>query len=193
MSFVVAVALLTGCAAHAESLEDGYVAWNEGDYSTALNEWLPLAQAGDVDAQSALGFMYYNGQGMQPDFSQAFAWYRRAAAQGSALAQNNLALMYANGNGVKRNDVRALMWFNLAAITIESDEARNAAMQNRDNFAKQVLHLNRSNAPRRWPGAASRRNSRTAIDSRFLNSSFPRKRESRTTADWFPAFAGMTQ
>lgn len=138
MSFVVAVALLVGRAAHAESLEDGYAAWNEGDYPTALNEWLPLAQAGDVDAQSALGFMYYNGQGVQPDFPQAFVWYRRAAAQGSALAQNNLALMYANGNGVKRDDVRALMWFNLAAITMESEDARNAAMQNRDNFAKQV-------------------------------------------------------
>jgi TPR repeat protein len=132
------VCSLAAPGSHAESLEDGYAAWNEGDYQTALNEWLPLAQSGDVDAQSALGFMYYNGQGVQQDYPQAFAWYRRAAAQGSALAQNNLALMYANGNGVKRDDVRALMWFNLAAVTMESDEARNAATANRDNFAKQL-------------------------------------------------------
>lgn len=138
VSAVFMACLSLGLGARAESLEDGYAAWNEGDYSTALNEWLPLAQSGDVDAQSALGFMYYNGQGVQPDFPQAFAWYRRAAAQGSALAQNNLALMYANGNGVKRDDVRALMWFNLAAITMESEDARNAAMRNRDNFAKQI-------------------------------------------------------
>lgn len=137
-SIVFVCCLLIGFGVRAESLEDGYVAWNEGDYDTALSEWLPLAQAGDVDAQSALGFMYYNGQGVSRDFPQAFVWYRRAAAQGSALAQNNLALMYANGNGVKRDDARALMWFNLAAVTMESETARNAAMENRDSFAKQI-------------------------------------------------------
>jgi len=137
-SIIFVVCVLVGFGVRADSLEDGYAAWNEGDYSTALDEWLPLAQSGDVDAQSALGFMYYNGQGVQRDYPQAFAWYRLAARQGSALAQNNLALMYANGNGVKRDDVRALMWFNIAAVTMESDEARNTAMKNRDDFANQI-------------------------------------------------------
>ena len=137
-SIIFVVCLVLGLGARAESLEDGYTAWNEGDYSTALDEWLPLAQAGDVDAQGALGFMYYNGQGVPLDYQQAFVWYRRAAAQGSALAQNNLAIMYANGNGVQRDDARALMWFNLAAIAMESETARNSAMENRDTFAKHI-------------------------------------------------------
>jgi len=122
----------------AQSLEDGFSAWSEGDYSTALREWQPLAEAGDVDAQSAIGFMYFNGQGVEQDYLQAFAWYRRAARQGNALAQNNLALMYANGNGVQRDDVRALMWFTLAAANMESDKARTQAAANRDQLARQM-------------------------------------------------------
>jgi TPR repeat protein len=136
--FVVVAGLLMSPEVFAESLEDGYAAWNDGDYSTALREWQPLAEEGDVDAQSAVGFMYFNGQGVQQDYVQAAAWYRRAARQGNALAQNNLALMYANGNGIRRDDVRALMWFTLAAESMESDAARTQAAANRDRLAGQM-------------------------------------------------------
>jgi TPR repeat protein len=34
--------------------------------------------------------MYYQGHGVQKDYSQALFWYRRAAEQGNVAAQNNL-------------------------------------------------------------------------------------------------------
>jgi hypothetical protein len=39
--------------------EEGVRAYKSADYATAVREWLPLAQQGDVRAQTALGFMYY--------------------------------------------------------------------------------------------------------------------------------------
>ena len=38
---------------------EGLAAYNAGDYATALQEWTPLAEAGDVAAQYNLGLMYY--------------------------------------------------------------------------------------------------------------------------------------
>ena len=57
------------------------------------------AEAGDAEAQYALGVMYANGQGVPQDDTEAGRWYRLAADQGLAEAQYNLGVMYANGNG----------------------------------------------------------------------------------------------
>ena len=40
------------------SYEDGAAAYNEGDYATAKRLWLPLAEAGNADAQTMLGIIY---------------------------------------------------------------------------------------------------------------------------------------
>jgi TPR repeat protein len=66
-------------------------------------------------AQTSLGAMYANGQGVPKDDAQAVKWYRLAADQGDASAQTSLGAMYANGIGVPRDDVLAYMWSNLGA------------------------------------------------------------------------------
>jgi predicted aspartyl protease len=62
--------------------------------------WRPLADQGNADAQTNLGFMYSKGLGGLQDDSVALSWYRKAADQGYAAAQNNLGEMYRNGRGV---------------------------------------------------------------------------------------------
>ena len=57
----------------------GVDAYERGDYSTALKEWLPLAEAGNGEAQSFLGEMYRKGEGVTQDYQKAANWYRRAA------------------------------------------------------------------------------------------------------------------
>ena len=37
------------------------LAYDRGDYKTALKEWKKLAEQGDVKAQSQLGHIYYHG------------------------------------------------------------------------------------------------------------------------------------
>ena len=95
--------------------QEGYDAYNRGDYDTALKEFRPLAEQGYPLAQATLGFMYAKGQGVPQDDQEAVRWSRLAAEQGDAGAQFNLGLMYAKGQGVAQNYIQAYMWETLAA------------------------------------------------------------------------------
>ncbi len=69
----------------------GYEAFRRGDYDAAHAAWLPLARAGDADAQFNLGALYENGFGVAPDADRAANWYREAATRRLGLAQIALA------------------------------------------------------------------------------------------------------
>jgi TPR repeat protein len=101
--------------AWAGPFEDATAAYQRGDYPTALRLFRPFAAQGDASAQTALGFMYSNGQGMLQDYAEAVKWYRLAADQGQAGAQYNLGLMYASGQGMVRDYAEAVKWYRLAA------------------------------------------------------------------------------
>jgi len=113
--------------------DEGVAAYNRGDYATAVEEWLPIAEQGDADAQSNLGFMYHNGEGVPKDYAVAVRWYRLAAEQGHASAQYNLGIMYYNGEGVPQDYVQAHMWWNLAA-----SKGNENGRKNRDIVAKKM-------------------------------------------------------
>ena len=66
-------------------------------------------------AQDHLGNMYYWGNGVSQDYSEAVKWYRKAAEQGDAEAQNNLGQMYRNGYGVSKDYSEAIKWYRKAA------------------------------------------------------------------------------
>jgi S1-C subfamily serine protease len=93
----------------------GWHAFEADDYNRALSLWLPLAEQGDMHAQSNLGFMYEYGQGTAMDEQQAAYWYLQSARSGLAVAQFNLALMYASGGGIQQDQLRAAYWFRQAA------------------------------------------------------------------------------
>ena len=112
-SSVLALGLF-GVAA-AGPLEDGEAAYQRGDYAAAMSYWRPLAEQGDATAQSNLGVMYANGQGVPQDYPQALIWTRKAADQGDAAAQNNLGVMYRDGQGVALDYAQAAIWFRKAA------------------------------------------------------------------------------
>ena len=84
------------------------------------------AQAGDAQAQFALGTKLFLGAGglaKKPD--EAFKWLTKAAEQGHAGAQANLAHLYAKGMGVARDDKEALRLLRSAA-----DKGNPAAQTN---------------------------------------------------------------
>jgi len=58
------------------------------------------AEAGDAEAQVALGNAYRFGEGVARDLEEAVRWYRRAADQGAAIGQYALAAMFDLGLGV---------------------------------------------------------------------------------------------
>ena len=84
----LAVVLLVSLAASAwAGFDEGFAAYERGDYETALREWEPLAEHGLAEAQYNLGVMYSKGQGVPRDDAEAVKWYRMAAAQGYARAR----------------------------------------------------------------------------------------------------------
>jgi len=99
----------------AEDTEAAYIAYRKGYFAVALQLALPLAERGDSGAQSLLGLIYLNGNGVQRNDSEAIKWYRRAADQGNADAQLRVGDMYFEGLGVPQDYSEAGRWYRLAA------------------------------------------------------------------------------
>jgi TPR repeat protein len=68
-----------------------YTATDRASYATSMRVWLPLAKAGDADAQTNLGEILEKGIGGAPQPDLAVQWYELAAEQGSSRAQLNWA------------------------------------------------------------------------------------------------------
>ncbi|MDA9224707.1 sel1 repeat family protein [Tateyamaria sp.] len=120
--------VMLATSAFAQDFDKGVGAYDAGDYATALQEFRPLAEQGDADAQYNLGFMYSEGKGVPQDYAEAVKWYRLAAEQGHAEAQNKLGTRYDNGMGVPQDYAEAVKWYRLAA------EQGNALGQNNLGF-----------------------------------------------------------
>ena len=113
------LALFTSClllsANVTADFEKGLTAYEAGDYEAAIQEWKPLAEQGNADAQNNLGVIYENGRGVIQDYKEAVKWYTKAAEQGVANAQFNLALMYERSMGVLQDYKEAVKWYTKAA------------------------------------------------------------------------------
>ncbi len=105
---------LWGFAANAD-FADGLQAYDGGNWAAVLAAWRPLAEAGDAEAQTALGGLYLGGTVVAANPAEAARWYRLAAEQGDPVAQLNLGDLYIRGSGVGRDLVQAYLWLSLAA------------------------------------------------------------------------------
>ena len=136
-AWITAVVLSLGLAAPsaAGSFEDGLAAYRRGDYATAMRLWRSLADQGNADAQSHLGFMYQNGHGVPQDDAAAASWYRKAADQGNASAQVNLGFFYDEGRGgLQKDDREATRLYKLAADQGNADGQNNLGVNYRDGL-----------------------------------------------------------
>jgi hypothetical protein len=144
-----------GFAGVVKDTDAAYAAYQRGNYATALRHLRPLADQGDARAQSILGLMYAEGQGVPQDSAEAVTWYRVAADYGHAPPQYNLGLSYANGEGVSQDYVSAHMWFNLAAAHFPASDTRNhdLAVRNRNLVASKMTReqvAEAQNLAREW-------------------------------------------
>jgi len=139
--FFGAVAMAAACAAvpAAADVKAGVDAWSRGDYRTAIDQWRPLAIAGDADAQFNLAQAYKLGRGVPLDPALAESWFRKAAAQGHVQAQDNygLALFQAG----KKSE--ALPW-------LEKSVARG---EPRTQLVLGTMLFNGDGVPRNYPRA----------------------------------------
>ena len=94
------------------SFEQGLAAYEAEQYNEAFEIFMPLAEAGNVDAQGAIAGMYCEGKGVEQNIDRAIEWYRLAAEQGHPIAQNNLGTLL---SVYKNNREEAIKWLTAAA------------------------------------------------------------------------------
>ncbi|MEM7120884.1 MAG: trypsin-like peptidase domain-containing protein [Pseudomonadota bacterium] len=126
LAALVAASLAVTAPASAFSTEDGWYAYDAGDFPRAFRVWSALAAKGDAEAQYLVGYLYDDGLGVEHNLAEAARWYRMAAEQHHVYAQFNLAIMYSDGIGLPRDPVEAYRWFMLAADTPDLIDRRDA-------------------------------------------------------------------
>lgn len=97
-------------------LEEGRQAYQRGNYAQAFQEFLPLAQGGDLTMQNQIAAMYYMGQGTPQDSAKAAEWFAKAAQGGSPEGQYCLGKLYYYGQGVAQNFEEAAKWLTPAGL-----------------------------------------------------------------------------
>jgi TPR repeat protein len=81
----ILVILEAGCMGRL-SLQQGIESFRAQDYRQAFIRLKPEAIKGQPDAEYAVGYMYYYGQGVVEDRKLAWYWINRAAARGQSDA-----------------------------------------------------------------------------------------------------------
>ena len=85
------------------------------------------ADAGVIEAQFALGSLYYKGKGLPKDLGRALEYFTSAAEAGLLAAQYNLAMMHTAGlahtkeYNADQDRQRAYKWFTVVLARIDQD------------------------------------------------------------------------
>lgn len=117
----------------------GVDAWSAGNYAAAVEEWKPLAVAGDPDAQFNLAQAYKLGRGVPEDLAKAEELYGKAADKGHVQAGDIYGLLlFQRGEHAK------------AMPYIEASAARG---EPRAQYIHGLALFNGDNVARDWPRA----------------------------------------
>jgi hypothetical protein len=116
-----------------------YVAYDRADAKSALQVWLPAAEAGDPEAQTNVGEIYERGIGTEPNYDAAVIWYKKAADQGYARAQFNLGTLYEQGLGVPADKLAALNLYRQAwGLPVDNVMYASAAQREQEQLRSEL-------------------------------------------------------
>lgn len=123
---------LSGKSANA-GMQEGIQAYDHKNYPTALKEFLPMATAGNSEAQYYLGEIYSFGEGVPADEKKSVDWYTRSAQQGNVDSQSMLGTIFLNGSKVIPHDYnQAAFWLTKAAEQGDADAQYDLAIMHHD-------------------------------------------------------------
>jgi len=83
---------------------------------------------GLAEAQNAMGWHYYHGDGVKQNYEESFKWFLKAANLGEPSAQFNIGMMYSSGTGVKQDLVEASKWYRKSAEQGKASAQLNLGM-----------------------------------------------------------------
>ena len=92
-----------------------YAAFQRGQYLTAFQIALPLAERGDAAAQTLIAELYEQGLGIAQDTKEAAKWYEIAAKSGNREAQFAYALKLLKGADIPQNKEEGVAMMKKAA------------------------------------------------------------------------------
>lgn len=102
----------------------GLLAYEKGDYATALTEWQKLADEGNIQAYQNIAMLYANGEGVEQNDQIAQQWCEKAANAGHVIAQYYLGYML-----LETDPQTALQWWQKAAENGVADAQHDLAQQ----------------------------------------------------------------
>lgn len=91
--FFFGLFLLSGCVSRDFNLREGIKSFQIQNYRQAFIRLLPEAAKGQPDAEYAVGYMYYYGQGVIEDRKKAWYWINCAAKAGQKDAVQALTIL----------------------------------------------------------------------------------------------------
>lgn len=110
----------------------GYV--ESQDYIKAKDLWLKACNGRNTKGCHNLGFLYYNGQGVEQDYAKAREYYTKACNGGSAIGCNNLGVLYDNGQGVAQDKKQAKEYLKKACDFGSQDGCNNYKVLNEQGY-----------------------------------------------------------
>ena len=104
-------------AAAFAGFDEGRKAYDKKDWTTAIKELRPLAEAGDDRAMIIIANMYNDGLGVVASHKESMRLYKRAATEkNNPQAMDAVGAMYVSAIGVDENIKTALQWFQRSAM-----------------------------------------------------------------------------
>ena len=97
------------------ALAEAERAYSAQDDARALPLYLPLARAGNADAQFRVARIYTRNKGVAPNAVEACNWWEIAANGGEPIAATNYGLCYESGKGRGQSYPAAAQWYRRAA------------------------------------------------------------------------------
>lgn len=79
---LIFIPMMVACISGSFNLREGIQSFKAQDYRRAFIRLKPEAEKGQPDAQYAVGYMYYYGQGVVEDRKKAWFWINMAAQLG---------------------------------------------------------------------------------------------------------------
>jgi hypothetical protein len=147
-SFLLAALLLINSLCYAD-YNEGVVAYQRGDYKSAMKQWKTIAEQkftldhdlewkigstqGTTEAQYGLALLYWQGKGTPQNYHEAEKWLLLAANSGHSDAQLKLAyLYYLIGVDGKKSPIEAQKWFEKSAQQGNVDAQYNLGVLYKD-------------------------------------------------------------
>jgi len=119
LSAGIIIALLAMVLTPAPSIagmKEAKAAYDAKDYKTAFKEYLPLAEAGNAEAQYQIGLMYRFGQEQNKNYDKAMFWFKKAVKNGYRPMMLTLGYMVGRGYGIKASLDGEICFYRLEAV-----------------------------------------------------------------------------